>query len=497
MKRQTSYILIAIAAMLVPAALAITTFPTAMGDISENFARGRWFSLATPEHPPLQVWLTGLTGLVFPPSALSAILVGQALNAIGVVYLFLTLALVMDRARAMLFAFLLATSIYFMAAPLSYALNADIIQIPIWAAVAYHLLRATDTRRWLHWFAFAVWMAAAVYAKYSAAILIVGLGVASVVVPQYRVQWRNPRFYIACLITVLLCTPHFIALSADPAALTNAEIRVGRAAGLGARFGSLLGFIEGPLIFLAPGWIMVVLGLIRRDFLLTRPMIASAPAIRFLRWTFLGACGFVLVLIFGAGVSYLPRFDAPLFVLLILAVAPLVDLDRQRWYVVERRVKFTAASVAAVVFVAAVMAYTWFTAHSNMQEPLSDARAIMRAEWNHSYACGPAYYIGDRRTADGMSITGDRKPYGLPIDDIGVVRWFDPELLKKEGAILAFSGETFPADTVAAALPGVAYTEPKSFGLLLLRTLTGGSVGYSYAFIAPQDCPAPAAGGQG
>jgi hypothetical protein len=148
----------------------------------------------------------------------------------------------------------------------------------------------------------------------------------------------------------------------------------------------------------------------------------------------------------------------------------------------------TTAIVAAITFVGAIVAYMLFTAHDNMQEPLPEAARIVRADWDRSYACGPAYYIGDRRTADGMSITGDRKPGGIPIDDIPLIRWFDPELLREKGAALVFSGTTFPAADVAAALPGFTVTAPKSFTLPLLRNFTGRTVGYSYAFIAPADC---------
>ena len=133
--------------MLVPVALAVAVFPTAMGDLSENVASGRWFPLTTPEHPPMQVWLSGLAALVLPPNAATLILAGQVLNLVGVFYVWRTLLLVVDPVRAAMFAFLFATTIYFVGAPLSWALNADIIQIPMWAGVVYHLMRAAGTNR--------------------------------------------------------------------------------------------------------------------------------------------------------------------------------------------------------------------------------------------------------------------------------------------------------------------------------------------------------------
>jgi hypothetical protein len=482
------YIGIALGAMLVPVALALAVFPTAMGDLSENVASGRWFPLTTPEHPPMQVWLTGLVALVLPPNAVTIILAGQAFNLVGVFYVWRTLLLIVDPVRAAMFAFLFATTIYFIGAPLSWALNADIIQIPMWAGVVYHLMRAARTNRWLHWLGFALWMTAAVYTKFSAAILVAGLVVAAVVVPEYRRQWLNPRFWAASVLGVLIALPYLKALVADPSAIANAAVRVGEGVPFLHRVGALSAFVQGFAVFLLPGWAILLIGLLKRDFRFVRPSAATTPDVRFLRWTFLGCAAVSVAMIFGIGLTYLPRFDAPLFGLAVSVAAPLIEIDRARWPATETRVLGTSAIVAVVTFVAAAVAYTLFTSHDNMQEPLPEATAIMRADWDKHYACGPAYYLGDRRTAHGMSISADRVPVGIPLDDIRLVHWFDPELLRERGAIMAFSGTSFPAEQVAKALPGSTLTAPQTFTLPLLRTRTGGSVSYSYAFIAPGDC---------
>ena len=128
--RKRGMLLVAAAAFLVPVALALIVFPTAMIDTRELFAWGRFFPLATHKHPPMMAWIGGLVELVLPATAAMAILAGQFLNAVGVAYLYATLRLIVDRERAAFFAFLFATSLYFQLAPLSYALNADILQVP-------------------------------------------------------------------------------------------------------------------------------------------------------------------------------------------------------------------------------------------------------------------------------------------------------------------------------------------------------------------------------
>ena len=51
-----------------------------------------------------------------------------------------------------------------------------------------------------------------------------------------------------------------------------------------------------------------------------------------------------------------------------------------------------------------------------------------------------------------MAISGDRVAAGIPMEDIAVAPWFDPELLKREGAIVVLAATPSPP-TDAAALP--------------------------------------------
>ena len=183
MKTRDWYFVVGIAALLVPVTLALVVFPTAMIDTRELFAWGRFLPLATHKHPPLMALIGGIVETVLPANAFSAILVGQILNAIGIAYFYATLVLVVDRERAAFFTFLYATCLYFQLAPLSYALNADILQVPIWLAVVYHFIRAAQTNRWGHWLALGAGAAAAVLTKYTAGLLFAAGAIATLVTP--------------------------------------------------------------------------------------------------------------------------------------------------------------------------------------------------------------------------------------------------------------------------------------------------------------------------
>ena len=111
----------------------------------------------------------------------------------------------------------------------------------------------------------------------------------------------------------------------------------------------------------------------------------------------------------------------------------------------------------------------------------------MRAEWDKQFSCGPAYILGDRPSAHGIAIAGDRRGAGVPMEDVRVASWFDRDLLARDGAIVVFRKD-IPVEEVEAALPGTVIADVRSFTLPLLRTLSGATITYHYFFIRPRSC---------
>ena len=488
MKTRGWYVVVGIAALLVPVALALVIFPTAMIDTRELFAWGRFFPLATHKHPPLMALIGGVVEAVLPANAFSAVLVGQILNAIGIGYLYATLVLVVDRERAAFFAFLYATSLYFQLAPLSYALNADILQVPIWLAVVYHFIRATQTNRWSHWLGLGAWAAAAVLTKYTAGLLLVAGAIATFVTPEFRKAWRNPRLGFSVAFGVLLLVPHLIALRSNPIAITYAEQFATIASGAASEINSLGLFAVGTIMFLVPGWIIVAAGLSVGNVRFDRTPPGDTTALRrFLVALALALVGVSVALVVFLGTLFNHRYGAPMLGFFVMAVAPYLSFRRETVDTAIRATIWSAAAVVGVVFLASAIAYGVFTSHNYMQEPTQEAAAIVRAEWDRHFTCGPAYILGDRPSAHGIAIAGDRRGAGVPIDDIGLATWFDRDLLGRDGAIVAFRKE-IPVDEIEAALPGTAITDQQTFTLPLLRTWNGASITYHYFFIPPRSC---------
>lgn len=489
-------VIVGTAAFVSPIVLALIVFPTAMIDTRELFAWGRFFPLVTPKHPPMMTWIGGLTELVLPANAASAIFVGQILNAVGVAYLYATLRLIVDRQHAAFFTFLYASCIYFQIAPLSYALNADILQVPIWLAAVYHLLRAHRTNALGHWLAFGAWAAAAVLTKYTAGLLFAGGAVATLVVAEYRRLWRNPRLYLATAFGVLLVVPHLLALRAHPQAITYAERFAEGTRSFDGRLRGIMMFALGTLLYLAPGWIILAVGFLARNCRFdARPDGAAETAAtrRFLVVLTLALVAIMLAMVLGLGTVLNHRYAAPLFGFFIIAVAPYVAFNQATWPKAVRGTVVSTGLTVVAVFVIALVVYGIFTGHSYMQEPSAKAAAIVLKDWRQHYSCGPGYFLGDRASAHGMAISGDRVAAGIPIEDLRVAPWFDPQLLKHKGAIVAFRHPISAADI--AAVPGVTGAErkafvadQKSFTLPLLRTFSGKTITYHYFFIPPEDC---------
>jgi hypothetical protein len=75
----------------------------------------------------------------------------------------------------------------------------------------------------------------------------------------------------------------------------------------------------------------------------------------------------------------------------------------------------------------------------------------------------------------------------VPLVDVGRASWFDPALLEREGAIVAFR-TPIPIDLVESALPGVVVVPEEAFALRLLRTRSDETVTYHYFFVPPRSC---------
>ena len=489
-------LLVSVAAfsMLLPALLALTVLPTAMSDTRESIAWGRAWPLVTPKHPPLMTWVANLVDRSLGPSAAASIVANQALLAVGIVYLYATLRLMTDRRSALLIAFLFATSIYVVGAPLSYALNADILQLTSWPAIVYHFLSAARSNQVKHWLALSAWSAAALLTKYNAGVLFLGMAVAVVYIGEFRGLLTNPRLYGAGLVALVLVSPHALALRTHAEPIKYAGHLLGYEPFGLITLDSFGGLLFGYLFFLAPGWIFLLIGFFRRDLAFKSP--ATADHISWpgsLRFVVVMNIAMLLLLsgLILSGLRFIYRFDAPYLAMAALALGPLVKINEDGVDLLSWRIAVSSAIVNLALFAGAVVMYGLLTNHDRMQEPTSEAAAAILADWNARYACGPRYFIGEPPSVYGIADVASPQAIGLITLVVPVVSWFDRQSLDDMGAVVVYRGPV-EVDAVEAAIPRAQLTAESTMTLPLLRTLTGKTITYHYRFIPPQHCPAKA-----
>ncbi|MDR3465855.1 MAG: glycosyltransferase family 39 protein [Xanthobacteraceae bacterium] len=477
-------ILVLALTLAVPFVLALTVFPTPMYDTRELMAWGRHFPLVTPDHPPLMSWIGGAVDRLFGGSAASAVAANQLLMAVGLAYFHASLRVMMAPAAAALFTLIYGASFYTALGALSFALNADILQLTSWPAVVFHLLHAQRTNRWPHWVGLGVWTAIALLTKYNAVVLLVGLGVAVLAVGDFRVVLRRPGLYGAAALALALVSIHVAAVLERGAAVGYALARFD-VEGLSGRIASLGQLVLGHVGLLMPGLVVVAVGAWRGFLALDR----SAPSAeqRLLLITNATMQVILLGLVLVAGLDYVFRYSAPYAMMAVLALAPWFRPAGawRDWAGRELVAALGALYVALGLGIAIV--YTLFASHSPMQEPTADGARAILAAWDRSYACGPAYFIGGRQDVYGVGLQAGDRVDALFYRDIAGAPWFDRDRLSAGGAVVIDTGPDYER-RMARFLPGVPLAPEAEVTLPLLRTHKPKTFTYHYHFVAPQGC---------
>lgn len=473
--------------LLLPVLLAIVVFPTPMYDTRELIAWGREFPLVTPFHPPMMVWVGGSIDRLFGTSAAAMILAGQILITIGLFYFYRTLLLATTRDNALLFTFLYGTSSYTVFAPLSFALNADILQLTSWPAVIFHFLQAERSNRLHHWLAFGAWSAIAILTKYNAVVLFFGMASSILLLPPFRTVLRRPGFFAAIIIGTILILPHAVAVLRNGAAFAYGLDHFDLQNPIAQRISGISELIVGYLTFAAPAYVSVALGLWKKYLVIGAPQQTEAPASQFLLATAAAAHAALVILVLTAGLNFLARFSAPYIMVAFLAAAPHIQWGNgcKRWF--DGRVVPFIGGIYAIAALVTAIVFTVFASHSVMQEPTAEAARLILKDWNSKYSCGPAYFVGGRQRVYGVGIEAGRDITALAYREISAATWYDDAKLRARGAIVIDTAPEFE-ERMAKFLPGKNYSAESTTTLPLRRTWTGKQATFPYHFIAPQGC---------
>lgn len=474
-------------ALLLPVLLAIVVFPTAMYDTRELIAWGREFPIVTPFHPPMMVWIGGIIDRLFGTSAAVMILAGQILIAVGLVYFNRTLRLATTRDNALLFTFLYGTSAYTIFAPLSFALNADILQLTSWPAVLFHFLRAAQADRMRHWIAFGFWSAVAILTKYNAVVLFMAMASSILLLPSFRTTLKRPGLYVAVATGTALILPHLIAVLRHSAAFEYGLDHFDLKNPLFERLNGIAELFLSYFIFAIPGYLLAAFGLWKGFLTVHIRQQDRSPASQFLLFTAASAHVILIALVMITGLNFLARFGAPYIMLTYLACAPLVEWGEncRRWF--DRMVIPSIGGLYLVAGIAVAVIFTGFASHSAMQEPTAEAARLILKDWDSKYSCGPAYFVGGRQATYGVGIEARRNVTVLAYREIAGATWYNDDKLRAGGAVVMDTDPEF-RERMAKYLPGKVYSAERKITVPLRRTWTGKQFAFPYHFIPPQGC---------
>jgi hypothetical protein len=475
-------ILLAIA-FLFPVLLCALLLPSPASDLREHINFGLTYRLEGFAAPPLQTWLAGAVALTGARDAWLYIFVGQVLNFVGLVYLILTARRFIGEEAVVPLALMFCGTVFYTLAMPTMVLNADQIQVPLWAGILFHGLMALRDDRWRDWVLLGLLVGLTVLAKYTVLLLVAVLLVTLALMPAYRKTFLNPKLYVAGL-----CALPFIALHAIPEwtsghSVDYAGVQFRSWASVSYRLDALWNLIRSYLLYGAP--FLAALGLLAWKGQIVVKGIPQAPLQRFL---LIGTALYfltIVVLIFGFGLSYGTRHTYPLFGVSLLALLTVVRIEPAG----TRPFADVLLAIWAAVIVGTVV-YSQVGRHGLLQEPGPSAAALLREEWNKRFSCGPAYIIGTDRNARLIAINYGKPVLGLAFEDTARQDWFDKQAMANQGAIIL----TLPDQAGRADL--AHWFKGRSMQTLALpyrRTRRTDQHTYAYAFVPPDGCPPRAA----
>jgi hypothetical protein len=468
--------------LAVPLGLALV-LPTPSSDTRELLSWGLTPALTTPKQPPLMQWMGFLVMRFLWPTTFWCVALTQALNAAGLAYVYATLRLWSSAAEARLMTTLLAGTVYFLGAPVAFALNADALEFPFWAATLFHALRALETRKAAHWAALTLAFALAFYAKYAVGLLALSLVAAALLTPAYRSVGRDVRLYLSAAAAAAVVAPHLLA-APHSGAVDHAAGAVWLSASLAYRLKNVAGSALGFLIYLAPAWGWLAAGWLRGEWRWRRSSTAAAHFVAAVAAT---AALLVVALILSAGLKNPLRYDSPFLFLAWLAAAGGVRFAPERFAIAERWMTAAAASFAAATLIGGWLLYGVFTHHPRQQEPMAAAAAQLQAQWRARYACGPAYVMGDLWSAYGLGVAMRPPRPGVHLIEMNGAPGYDPALRENEGAIVVYRDRLNPEE-IRAVFPSLDVSAPRRLTLPFMHTLSPATVTYEYVFAPPKRC---------
>jgi 4-amino-4-deoxy-L-arabinose transferase-like glycosyltransferase len=435
--------------MLAPA-LVYASLPL---DTLELLGWGQEWQWGYYKHPPLAPWLGEAWLRLFAGQLDSLYLLAQACVLLTLLYVWRCARLWLDPARAVLATVLLEGS-YFHTL-LSTNFNINLLQLPLWAGLCFHFLRALQGARW-HWLACALLAALCLLTKYSGALLCLSCAAVMFATPAGRSALRTPWPWLAAALALLLLAPH-LAWLRDQGYLPLRYLR-----GFERQApDSLAMHVVEPLRFAAGALLGMVFSLLL--FFTLRDRGAARPAPH--PWTpvlLLLCFGPLLLAVaygFWTGSRLKSTWGFPFFNLIGIVLFVLLPTRIGRRHLQ----RFTLALAAvALLFGASHLAYKLASSRS---KTAFDGQALALAAtrvWEARSGTPLRIVAGNHVLSAIVSSYGPSRPSMLVDGDFELSPWVTPADVRRDGVLVICeqAEEAAPCAAAAALLPHAA-TEPE------------------------------------
>jgi 4-amino-4-deoxy-L-arabinose transferase-like glycosyltransferase len=436
-------------------------------DTLELLGWGQEWQWGYYKHPPLGAWLGEFT-LWLSGNRLGGIYVlSQLCVLLTLFYVWKTARLFLDRHAAVMATALLEGAYWY--TYLTPNFNMNTLQLPVWAGLSYHFIRALRGDVW-HWGAWGLFVALCLLSKYSGLLIVATCMVIIVFSETGRRSLRGPAPYVGGLLAVIVLIPHLIWLSAHWQLPWNYLRGFDRLADSAwyqhvlepLRFagGALLGLLISGMLFLT-----------------LRDARAQRPPWRSDAWLPLALCvGPLLIsMLYGAlsGSRLKSTWAFAFFNLagVVWFVYLPTRIDRERF----RRFCISVALIALTVGGAHVLYKTQTDRSKTSFDGAALTRAIV-ADWDASMHTPLRLVIGDHMLTAIVSTYAPTRPSMLVHGDFAISLWATPADLQEYGAV------------VVCAHPSDCYPELTA-DAVQRRRVDIGPYAFDYYFLAPAQNP--------
>lgn len=215
-------------------------------DMLENYAWGQAIEWGSFKHPPLVGWVAGLWFRLFPTIDAMYFLLSYAAAALGMLGIH-RLAVAAGLGRLATAAVLLQM----FALPygtLAAKFNANSVLLPLWPWIAYAWWACVygERKSWSMAVALGITAALAMLGKYYSGVLLLGLGLLTLALPDGRRWLRTGKPWLALLVLAMLLAPHVAWLTSHEYVTFR---YLGEQGGGGVGWSHLWKFMAAPLIY--------------------------------------------------------------------------------------------------------------------------------------------------------------------------------------------------------------------------------------------------------